>query len=223
VLDVGCGTGALSAALLEGGTPHVTGIDASEPYVSHANATLGSPRARFEVGDAARLPFDGGAFDAAVSGLVLNFVQSPTAMVAEMRRVVRHEGVVALYVWDYAGRMELLRRFWDAAVALDPAAHALDEGVRFPICQPDALAALLRGSGLRAVESGHVDQPLVFSDFDDYWSPLLGGQGPAPGYVASLQAAQQEALRDAVRARLPKDRDGSIRLVARAWTVKGVR
>jgi hypothetical protein len=131
------------------------------------------------------------------------------------------DGVVAAYVWDYAGRMELMRHFWDAAVALDPAAADLDEGVRFPICRPERLEAIWRGASLADVASRAIDVPTVFRDFDDYWRPFLGGQGPAPGYAMSLDEERRTALRERIRAALPVAGDGSIRLVARAWAVQG--
>jgi hypothetical protein len=117
--------------------------------------------------------------------------------------------------------MELLRRFWDAAVELDRGASELDEGSRFPLCQPAPLAALFRKAGLREIEVHAIDVPTRFRDFDDYWTPFLGGQGPAPGYATSLGDERRDALRDRVRARLPIAGDGSIDLVARAWAVRG--
>ena len=135
-LDVGCGTGALSQTIIETTNPHsVVGIDPSPGYTEYAKARIASPRVRFEVADAQSLPLDTAALDAAVAGLVLNFVPQPPRAVAEMTRVVRPGGIVAGYVWDYAGKMELMRHFWDAAVALDPGSTDLDEGRRFPICQ----------------------------------------------------------------------------------------
>jgi hypothetical protein len=118
---------------------------------------------------------------------------------------------VAAYVWDYAEGMEPLRHFWDAAVALDPAARDLDEGVRFPLCTPDALGQAVGG------EVTAITVPTVFADFDDYWTPFLGAVGPAPSYVASLDADHRDALRDALRARLGA---GPIALTARAWAVR---
>ena len=221
-LDVGCGTGALSRTILDRAAPEaVTGLDASAGFVQHAAARVADRRASFRVGDAQALPFDDGAFDAAVSGLVLNFVPAPARMVAEMRRVVRQGGAVALYVWDYADGMALMRHFWDAAAALDPAARPLDEGRRFPICRPEPLAALFRDAGLADVDVRALDVPTVFRDFDDYWTPFLGGQGPAPGYCSSLDEARRTALREAIRARLPVQPDGRIPLTARAWAARG--
>jgi SAM-dependent methyltransferase len=221
-LDVGCGTGALSQTILNQMAPTaVTGVDSSQGFLDHARAGITDARADFRVADAQALPDPDASYDAAVSGLVLNFVQHPERMVAEMRRVTRPDGVVAVYVWDYAGQMQLMRHFWDAATALDPAAHDLDEGVRFPICQPDRLTTLFTDAGLRDVAARAIDVPTSFRDFDDYWTPFLGGQGPAPGYAMSLGEEERVALRERIRAALPIEADGTIRLMARAWAVGG--
>jgi SAM-dependent methyltransferase len=221
-LDVGCGTGALTQLILERGAPRrVQGVDSSAGFVDYARGHCSDPRASFEVADAQLLALDDAAFDAAVSGLVLNFVPQPERAAAEMRRAVRRRGVVGAYVWDYAGKMELMRYFWDAAAALDAAARALDEGLRFPLCNPDRLAALFSAAGLHDVEVRAIDAPTPFRDFDDYWTPFLGGQGPAPGYCMSLGEEARAALRERIRAKLPIRRDGSITLIARAWAVKG--
>ncbi len=221
-LDVGCGTGALTETILQHADPQtVTGVDSSNGFIDHAKARVTDPRAVFEVGDAQSLPVDAASFDVAVAGLVLNFVPQPPRAVAEMARVVRPGGVVAAYVWDYAGKMELMRYFWDAAAALDRAAFNLDEGRRFPMCQPAPLADLFTAAPLRQVEVRPIDVPTQFRDFDDYWSPFLGGQGPAPGYAVSLSEERRTALRERIRASLPVEKDGSIPLVARAWAVCG--
>jgi len=222
-LDVGCGTGALSQTLAERCRPAaVTGVDPSAAFIEHAKAHVRGP-VRFLVGDAQSLPLDAGSVDAAVSGLVLNFVPKPQVAVEEMARVVRPGGTVAAYVWDYAGRMELMRCFWDAAAQLDPAAGALDEGLRFPLCRPAPLAELFGGAGLQRVERREIEVSTRFRDFDDYWSPFLGGQGPAPGYAMSLDEPRRAALRELIRSRLPAAADGSIGLVARAWAVRGTK
>lgn len=221
-LDVGCGTGALTSTILEQASPRsIKAIDASAGFIDYARAHVIDACVSFELADALSLPFEHASRDAAVSGLVLNFLPQPQRAVAEMVRVLRPGGTCAAYVWDYAGKMELMRYFWDAAVALNPAAADLDEGRRFPLCQSDALAALFAGAGLREVEVRPIDVPTRFRDFDDYWSPFLGGQGPAPGYAMSLSATERDRLRDHLRARLPIAGDGSIALVARAWAVRG--
>jgi SAM-dependent methyltransferase len=222
-LDVGCGTGALTQTILERRPRSVTGVDPSAGFVEYARARVEDRRARFDVGDAQALPLASATVDAAVSGLVLNFVAQPARAVVEMARVVRPGGVVAAYVWDYAGRMELMRHFWDAAVSLDPAAAELDEGRRFPLCRPEPLTALFTEAELRDVEARAIDVPTRFRDFEDYWSPFLGGQGPAPGYAMSLTQSRRDALRDRIRIRLPAEPDGAIPLIARAWAVRGRR
>jgi SAM-dependent methyltransferase len=222
-LDVGCGSGALSQHIIEAAAPaRVVGIDSSGGFVAHARAHVADQRAAFRTGDAQALPVGDAEFDAVVSGLVLNFVPDQPKAVAEMRRAARAGGTVALYVWDYAGEMQLIRRFWDAAVALDPAARELDEAVRFPACQPEGLRALFAGAGLRDVATKAIDVPTVFANFDDYWSPFLGGQGPAPGYCMKLPEDARGALRERLRAALPAARDGKIALMARAWAVRGL-
>ncbi len=140
-----------------------------------------------------------------------------------MTRVTKPGGTVGAYVWDYAGKMQLMRHFWDAAAALDPRAVGQDEGRRFPICHPKPLAELFLAAGLADVETRAIDIATNFTDFEDYWSPFLGGQGPAPSYTMSLSEERRAALRERLRAGLPTAIDGSIRLVARAWAVRGVR
>ena len=223
-LDVGCGTGVLSQAILQFAEPaKINGIDRSEGFVAFAKEHVQDSRVRFEVGDAEALVADSGTFDAAVSGLVLNFICQPDRAVAQMTRVTRPGCVVAAYVWDYAGRMQMMRHFWDAAIALDPHASELDQGRRFPICHPDPLSRLFESAGLQAVEVRPIEVSTLFRDFDDYWSPFLGGQGPAPSYLMSLSDERRATLREQIRAGLPFALDGAIPLVARAWAVRGVR
>ncbi len=221
-LDVGCGTGALAECVLTAAAPgRVLGIEPSAAHVEHARAHVRDPRAEFRHGDAARLPLPDASVDATVSGLVLNFVPDPARAAAEMRRVTRPGGTVAAYVWDYAERMQMMRHFWDAAVALDATAAEHDEARRFPLARPEPLAALLRQAGLEAVQTQAIEVATVFLDFDDYWTPFLGGQGPAPGYCMALGESRRSALREEVRRRLPIGADGAIHLVGRAWAVRG--
>lgn len=212
-------------ALARSGAQRVVGIDRAPGYVDHAASLVGRthPQVTFKVGDAMQLPFPDNTFDAAVSGLVLNFVPDASIMVREMRRVARPGGIVAAYVWDYAERMELLRRFWDAAVALDPAAVKLDERLRFPICNPAALEKGFRNAPLSAVKTSHLDLPIVFRDFEDYWTPFLGGQGPSGGYAMSLSEESRSRLRERLRSTLSAKPDGTIPMTLRAWTVKGAK
>jgi SAM-dependent methyltransferase len=221
-LDVGCGTGALTEVILRDAAPtHVTGVDTSTAFIEYARANIIDPRASFRVGDAQQLPVESAQFDAAVAGLVLNFVPQPLAAVREMARAVRPGGTIAAYLWDYAGKMELMRYFWDAAVALNPAAIALDEGQRFPICAPDPLRQLFQNAGLGEVQVQAIDIATPFHDFDEFWTPFLGGQGPAPSYATSLGDAERGDLRERIRAALPVAENGSIRRMARVWAIRG--
>jgi SAM-dependent methyltransferase len=223
-LDVGCGTGALTGAILAGAAPaRVRAVDAAAEYVAYARAQIPHPRAAFAAADARALPWESSAVDAVVSGLVLNFVPEPERALAEMSRVARPGAVVATYVWDYAEGMQLMRHFWDAAVALDPAAAALDEGRRFPLCHPAPLEALWRDAGLRDVEARAVEVATPFRDFDDFWTPFLGGQGPAPSYTMRLDPGRRARLRAHLHEGLPIAADGAIALTARAWAVRGLR
>jgi SAM-dependent methyltransferase len=223
-LDVGCGTGALSQTILQLAEPAgIKGIDRSEGFVNFARERVGDDRVRFEVGDAEVLTDESESFDAVISGLVLNFIPHPEHALAEMTRVTRSGGVVAVYVWDYAEGMQFIRHFFDAAIALDPKAVEHDEGPRFLICHPDALRQLFDVTGLHDVEVRSIEVPTVFRDFDDYWNPFLAGQGPAPGYAMSLSEEHRAALREEIRARLPVDSDGLIPLSARAWAARGTR
>jgi SAM-dependent methyltransferase len=223
-LDVGCGTGALTQTVLALADPAaVTGLDPSPAFVRHAAGHVTDPRASFQVGDAQALPLAAASADAVVSGLALNFVPDRQAALLEMARVARPGGVVALYVWDYAGEMELTKLFWDVAVELDPSAFTQHEGVRFDFCRPDLLRELFVGAGLEDVEARAVLVPTRFADFDDFWQPFLGGQGPAPAYAVSLPEPARDLLRDTLRERLPVETDGSVQLRARAWALRGRR
>jgi len=223
-LDVGCGTGALSQTILQLAEPaQIKGIDRSEGFVNSAKERVQDNRVRFEVGDAEALTDAPKMFDAVVSGLVLNFIPHPERALAEMTRVTRPGGVTAVYVWDYAEGMQLIRHFFDAAIELEPNAVEHDEGPRFPICRPDGLLQLFEASGLRNVEVHPIEVPTVFRDFDDYWSPFLAGQGPAPSYAMSLSEERRTLLRERIRTSLPYESDGSISLIARAWAARGER
>jgi len=219
-LDVGCGTGALGAAILDQCSPlSVAGVEPSEGFLGKAKEQLGD-RVLLRRGNAAAIPLEDGSVDACVSALVLNFVPDGRAGLREMTRVTVAGGTIGAYVWDYAGKMELMRHFWDAAVELDPGAAKLDEGARFPLCRPEALGELFASAGLRAIEVTAIDIATPFAGFDEYWRPFLGGQGPAPAYAMALDDTARARLRDRIRERMPLKADGSIALTARAWAVR---
>jgi len=223
-LEVGCGTGALTSRILQLGRPaSVVATDASQQFVTHARVALPDDRVQFLTASATTLPNKAAGYDVVASSLVLNFLPDPTAALREMRSVAAKGGIVAACVWDYAGEMQFLRRFWDAAVELDPAARRCDEGERFPICSPSALETAFREAGFSRVTVDALEVATRFQDFDDYWTPFVGGPGPAPGYLSSLAAQKQEDLARRLATTLPRDEDGSIALTARAWAARAER
>ncbi len=221
-LDLGCGTGSLSAAILDRARPRsLIGVDASAGFVSHAAGTIGDPRATFLQGDAQVLDLPDESRDVVVSGLVLNFVPDRRAMLSEMARVARPGGRIGFFVWDYpGGGVEFMRAFWRAAGAIDPEALNLAEGRRFPDCTEAALGGLAAEFWGRKVETTALEVPTRFRDFADYWTPFTLGAGPAPGYCVSLPPDRREELRKKLESDLPREADGSIALIARAWAVK---
>jgi trans-aconitate methyltransferase len=223
-LDVGCGTGALSQAILKRSAPaSLIGIDPVEPFIARASAVLTDPRASFRLGSAAATGLADRATDVVVAGLVLNFVPDVGAALDEWRRVLAPGGVVGAYVWDYGRGMGFIRLFWDAAVAVDPAAAALDQGGQPNVTVAGQLEAAVRTAGFVSVQARSIAIPTVFADFDDLWLPFLGGTGGAPGYVATLDAAHRDAIREQLRRSVSAAPDGSIHLEARAWAVRARR
>jgi SAM-dependent methyltransferase len=223
VLDVGSGTGALTAAVVAvAPSSRVIGIDPAAPYVAFAQARHPGDLVGFEVGDAQQLRFLGGSFDRTLSLLVLNFIPDPAKALDEMIRVTRPGGTVVAAVWDYGQEMEMLRVFWDEAVALDPAAAARDER-HMLLCRKGELGVLWRAHRLLDVSEQALTIRTRFSSFDDYWSPFLDKQGPAGAYVATLAAIEREQLRLRLRRRLLGDgADRPIVLAAGAWAVRGI-
>ena len=167
------------------------------------------------------LPRRRGGYGSVTSLLALNFFPDYEAAVHEMRSVAAPHTTLSACVWDYSDGMQFLRHFWNAAAEVDPAARELDEGRRFPLCRRQALTALFRDGGLRDVRCDPIEIPTVFASFDDYWRPLLGGTGPAPSYVASLDPDRRALLARTLEGALCRTPDGTIALSARAWAVRG--
>lgn len=221
-LEVGCGTGALSAEILSRCNPaSFLGVEPSEGFLAQARAKVSDERARFLTGDAQALPLADGTADMVVSGLVLNFVPDRQKALAEMQRMARDGATVAFYVWDYpGGGMEFMRAFWQAAIALDPDAQDLAENRRFSFCTAEGLTELAADAGLQSVASTAIEVPTVFKDFEDYWHPFTLGAGPAPGYCMSLAPDARQRLKARLAESLPRSVDGAIPLKARAWAVR---
>jgi SAM-dependent methyltransferase len=222
-LDVGCGTGSLTAAICQQASPaSVVACDPATPMIEYAREHFQDPRVSFVIADADTLPSRTPGYGCVTSLLALNFFPDPERGVRNMRAAAADGGVVSACVWDYAGGMEFLRHFWDAAVALDKDARIHDEGVRFPICSRDRLIDLFKAAGVSALRCDPIDIQTTFASFHDYWRPLLGGTGPAPSYVASLDNERRTQLERTLAQRLPIRADGSIPLRARAWAIRGL-
>jgi SAM-dependent methyltransferase len=195
-------------------------VDPSEGFLAKAASHLAGA-VTLHRASADALPLADASVDFAVSGLVLNFVPDAQAALREMARVTADGGCVGVYVWDYGGTMDLIRCYWDAAAEVDPVARSQHQGERFPLCAPEPLAAALREAGLQNVEVQALELAMHFADFDDYWQPFLGGQGPAPAHAMSLDEATRAQLAERLRERLPREPDGGIVLAARAWAARG--
>lgn len=225
VLDVGCGTGALTAAIAarcEYG--QLFGVDFSPIYVAHATQHARHPRVSFQVGDACALDFPTGSFDRVLSLLVLHFVPRADQAISEMRRVARPGAVVAGAVWDARGGLVASRMFLDTAAALDP--KAVERRARNntrPMTRPGELVAAWRAAGFEEVEETALTIRMDFASFSDYWAPYDGKDGPGAEYVATLDEGRKSRLREAVRsAYLDGEADGPRSYAAVAWAVKGV-
>ncbi len=224
LLDVGCGTGSLAAALAARYPGRqVVGVDIAEPYVAFARARQKQGNLTFELGDAMKLRWPDGQFAGSFAQLALNFVPSPATAAAEMRRVTRRDGTVAGAVWDFRGGLVYQRLFWDTAAGFEPgAASARDRLFSHPLATADGLMELWRSAGLAELQCDSVTIRMDFADFADYWEPLLGGQGPVGTYVTGLAPAMRQIVRENVLiAYLSGAADGPRSMTATAWVVCG--
>jgi ubiquinone/menaquinone biosynthesis C-methylase UbiE len=217
VLDVGCGTGALTEHLASRvGAAHVA---AAEPSPGFAHACAGRvPGADVRVAPGEDLPWPAETFDAVVSQLVVSFMQDAEAAVVEMRRVARPGATIAACSWDYAGEMQMLTTFWNAATTLDPGAP--DEARALRYGDAESLRQLWQGADLSDVETGPLVIEVEYANFDDYWQPFLSGAGPGGRYCVSLDDRHRAALREECSRALGRP-STPFSLRARAWAVRG--
>lgn len=223
VLDIGSGTGSLAFAIAQQkARSRVVGIDASGEYIAYANSRNAFPtRVTFQIGDAQELHFADATFQSSLSLLVFNFIPDPEKALRELRRVTQPRGGISAAVWDYCGRMRMLRVFWDAAASMDAGAEKLDEK-HMPLCREGELSRLWREGGLENVREQPLNITMRFQTFMDYWDPFLLGQGPAGVYVRTFQGDRLQVLREAVKERLSVSSENvALTLPARAWAVCG--
>ena len=215
-LDVGCGPGALTAGLVDRlGAGAVSAVDPSAPFVA-ANRQR-HPDVDVRRASAEQLPFEDQRFDAALAQLVVHFMTDPVAGLAEMRRVVRPGGMVAVCVWDHAGGRSPVADFWRVAVALDPSTHTEDDlnGAR-----EGHLAELMGAAGLEVVADTVLSAAVTHATFDEWWEPYTTGVGPAGAYLASLPPERRDELRDGCRELLGEP---PFTVGGQAWAVAGAR
>ena len=224
VLEVGCGTGSLSLALAALHNGPITGIDIAEPYIAFAKSRDGAARVAFETGDACHLRFADASFAGCLTQLVLNFVPDAAAAVSEMKRVTRPGGVVAGAIWDFRGGLVYQRIFWDSAAAIDPGAAATRDRIfSHPLAQSAGLLDLWHKAELTDIELGSLTIRMDYADFEDYWDPLLAGQGPVGSYAQGLDPALRGRVKSQVRAAYLRGApDGPRSLTATAWAVRGI-
>jgi SAM-dependent methyltransferase len=221
-IDVCCGSGMVTEAIVERSAPtSVVGVDASAEQITFACEHRAHSSVTFQIADATALPFADSGFDVAVCGLGLNYVPNPARALEEFRRVIRDDGAVGAYVWDYAHGARFVREFWDAAIAIDNEAASFDQALRFPMCTQKGLRSLFEQAKLEEIDVRALDVVTRFSDFDDYWEPLLTGQGSAPNYLVTRDKQIRMAIRERLRATLARNSAGAIELPARAWAIRG--
>jgi SAM-dependent methyltransferase len=224
LLDVGCGTGSMAHAMAARWPARsVIGIDIAPPYIAFAQSQAGLTNLHFEVADAARLPYTDASFGGVAAQLVLNFVPDPVATLQEIQRVTVPGCPVVAAVWDFRGGLVYQRIFWDTAAGIDPGAVVTrDQLFSGPLTLPEGLPQLFKTARLDRVEGTSITIRMDYANFDDYWQPLCGGQGPVGTYLVGLdpdlRAHIEEAVARAYRSGAP---DGPRSLTATAWAVRG--
>ena len=216
VLDVGCGTGALTRVLSDiVGPEEVAGVDPSEPFVEQCRDNV--PGADIRVGSAEALPFGDGEFDRSLSQLVFHFVDDPGASVREMARVTRPGGMVSACVWDMTGGMTMIGAYW--ASVSEAGVPGGSEVERFG-GKPGQLVDLWREAGLSDVEDRSITVSSAYRDFDELWATFRAGVGPVGVHAESLEGEALDAVREAFRRKVGSP-DGPFELTATAWFAAG--
>jgi SAM-dependent methyltransferase len=218
-LDVGCGNGAFTAALIARCAPaEVIGIDPSEGQLSFARTRLGAKSAQFRIGDAQALPFGDDRFDVAVMALVITFLSDPGKAVSEMARVVRPGGWVGTYMWDVPGGGTPVHPIY---VAMESLGMPSPRPPGAEVSRRDAMQALWKDAGLESIETQVIRIPVMYSDFDDFWDSNTVPVGPQGKAIQEMSQTVRAQLRARLREQLPVGPDGRIAYTSFANAVKG--
>jgi ubiquinone/menaquinone biosynthesis C-methylase UbiE len=223
VLDVGCGTGALTFALAgNASVSKITGIDPSDGFLAYARSKTTAQRIQFEIGDAQNLRFADASFDQCLALLVMRFIPDATKAVREMRRVTRSGGVVATAMWDTTGGNALNDSLFDVASKIDPDAPQ-ERNTPGLYGTAEELKSLWSTAGLEEIEVQNIVFQCGFDSFDDFWQPLTEGQGPNGVYLRSMTDDRRAALREQLRQNVcGNNADEPFMLNAKAWAVRGI-
>lgn len=217
VLDVGCGPGALTEELsARVGEAAVKAVDPSESFVKACAAR--HPGVEVRLGRGEDIPFDDASVDRVLAQLVLHFVTRPEKVAAEFARLLRPEGIAAACVWDFDEGMQMLRMFWDAALAVR--ADAPDEARTLRFGRRGEIAELLETAGFVEIEEAEIAVESRYEDFDELWNGFLMGIGPSGSYCLSLNDHDRAAVRSELFMRLGEP-TGSFVLGAVARAARG--
>jgi ubiquinone/menaquinone biosynthesis C-methylase UbiE len=220
-LDVGCGTGAFTETIQQTCAPaEIVAIDPAPAQIAYAQSRNTAAGAKFQVVDARSMPFEDDRFDFAVSALLLNFIPDREKAVAEMRRVVRPGGIVAAYVWDFAGRSGTAQHLNSAVAEIEGSGYR-PPGLNAESTSLSYLKALFESAGLTDVETRPIEISVTFQDFDDYWNSNTTFASPIGTYVKGLPGEKRQRLMQSVKSRLPIDAQGAIAYTARVNAVRG--
>jgi len=217
-LDVGCGTGILTEALLDLCDPaSVIGIDPATTQIEHASRSVADSRATFRQADAMRLPFPDRSFDYAVSALVINFLPDPLRALTEMRRVTAAGGVVGGFVWDFEKELSPSGPLRRAMLAF---------GAEVP-CVPGtahsnmaALKGLFERAGLQMIKSRTFDVTLAYANFDDFWTAQTPSYSPTTRIIDAMSESDRRRLKRRVQDSLAVSSRGKIEYAARANSIQ---
>jgi ubiquinone/menaquinone biosynthesis C-methylase UbiE len=214
-LDVGAGTGALTAELVRRGV-EAAAADPSPSFVAALERRL--PEIDVQAATAEELPWPDESFDAALAQLVLTFMTDAPAGVAEMRRVVRPGGVVAACMWDRQG-MDMLAAVHRTQLAV---ADTGTTEARTLYRSREEIEGLFTGAGFTDLRTELLEVEREYSGFDELWDALVDGAGPAGAWVKALDEETRAKAREELHRQVGEP-SGAFTLHGRAWATRATR